>query len=482
MSGDESPRSDPHSNVAAALLPWQKKPRFSWTPAYETTFFQSLCQSVHLGLRENMSFKPEAWNRALAMLREQGAYPTKSHLINKTDNARKKFRLWRGLMENPQFTFDPSTRIIKGSEEAWTAHLEKEPLARALRDRPFENAEYLEVLFPDVVGSGGQPKRVTKPRRKGPDNIPGGEAPPGTSIMRLANGPVVGSNANATPMRNNSGVTPTINSTPVPVPSSNTQQSRQQAGPGAQGNAGVQIRPTLQNTPQGPAQTSSIQPPPPPAQGAGGLRQGGVGGIGRAGNVAALTPPDETNGTSGAGQKRIAGNNTSAPATTSKRRRTEGSINTNSANRNRAESQANAAAAAAATSNVNQTPAGSRVSSISEGVLPTAGRPAGAAGAPTGAVGSRADGLTSLLGDVLSKYAAAATLASATRWPEQAMEMFFSDFAEEEMEVQVRFAEKVLTDTNKAIMYCKMSMPLRKCWVNRLREAIRREALSRQGN
>ena len=124
MSEDESPRSDPHSSVPASLLPWQKKPRFSWTPAYETTFFQSLCQSVQLGLRENMSFKPEAWNRALAMLRDKGAYPTKAHLINKTDNARKKFRLWRGLMENPQFSFDPTTRIIKGSEEAWTSHLE----------------------------------------------------------------------------------------------------------------------------------------------------------------------------------------------------------------------------------------------------------------------------------------------------------------------------------------------------------------------
>ncbi|CAK7217586.1 hypothetical protein SBRCBS47491_003209 [Sporothrix bragantina] len=480
MSEDESPSRDPHA-VPAALLPWQKKPRFSWTPAYETTFFQSLCQSVQLGLRENMSFKPEAWNRALAMLREQGAYPTKSHLINKTDNARKKFRLWRGLMENPQFTFDPTTRIIKGSEEAWTAHLEKEPLARALRERPFENAEYLEILFPDVVGSGGQPKRVTKPKRKGPDNIPGGEAPPGTSIMRLANGPaVVGSNAGATPIRNNSGVAANINSTPVPVPSSTTPQSRQQASSAAgQANAGVQIRPSLQgNAPQGTAQTSSIQPPPPPSQGAGGLRQ--VGNIARAGNASALTPPDDVNGISGsnnasAGHKRFAsGADGTTPATTSKRRRTEGSINANNANRNRAESQANAAAGSANT----QTPAGSRLSSISDGIIATGGRQqAGGAGAVTGGAGVRADGITNLLGDVLSKYASAATLASTTRWPEQAMEIFFQEFADEDMDLQLRIAEKILTDTSKAVMFCKMPATLRKHWVKRLREAI-----SRQGN
>lgn len=124
MSEDESPRSDPHSGVPAALLPWQKKPRFSWTPAYETTFFQSLCQSVQLGLRENQSFKQEAWNRALVALRDQGAYPSKPHLINKTDNARKKFRLWRGLVENSEFNYNLITKTITGTEEAWQAHLE----------------------------------------------------------------------------------------------------------------------------------------------------------------------------------------------------------------------------------------------------------------------------------------------------------------------------------------------------------------------
>ncbi|CAK7210835.1 hypothetical protein SCUCBS95973_000924 [Sporothrix curviconia] len=480
MSEDESPQSGPLS-VPVALLPWQKKPRFSWTPAYETTFFQSLCQSVQLGLRENTSFKPEAWNRALAMLREQGAYPTKSHLVNKTDNARKKFRLWRGLMENPQFTFDPATRIIKGSEEAWTAHLEKEPLARALRERPFENAEYLEILFPDVVGSGGQPKRVTKPKRKGPDNIPGGEAPPGTSIMRLANGPaVVGSNASATPMRNNSGVAANMNSTPVPVPSHTTPQSRQQTGSvAAQGNTGVQMRPGLQgNGPQGPVQTSSIQPPLPPSQ----VRQ--VGGIARANNASALTPPDDVNGANssnhasvGQGQKRFApAADGTTPAVPSKRRRTEGNVNANNANRSRAESQANVAAAAAGGN--NQTPAGTRLSSISDGIIAAGGRqPAGGAGAVAGGAGVRADGITNLLGDALSKYASAATLASTTRWPEQAMEIFFQEFADEDMDLQLRISEKILTDTSKALMFCKMPSTLRRHWVKRLREAI-----SRQGN
>ncbi|PTB61340.1 hypothetical protein BBK36DRAFT_1164153 [Trichoderma citrinoviride] len=38
----------------------RRAPRFSWTPAYEATFFRSLCESVQLGMRENSSFKAEA--------------------------------------------------------------------------------------------------------------------------------------------------------------------------------------------------------------------------------------------------------------------------------------------------------------------------------------------------------------------------------------------------------------------------------------
>ncbi|EOO01331.1 hypothetical protein UCRPA7_3172 [Phaeoacremonium minimum UCRPA7] len=103
----------------------RKGPRFSWTPAYEATFFRSLCESVQLGLKDNHSFKQEAWERAAQALQERhGAYPNKGHLINKSDNARKKFRLWRGLREDPEFLYNPATRIVTASEEAWRAHIE----------------------------------------------------------------------------------------------------------------------------------------------------------------------------------------------------------------------------------------------------------------------------------------------------------------------------------------------------------------------
>jgi hypothetical protein len=103
----------------------RRTPRFSWNTAYEETFFRSLCESMQLGFKDNHSFKAGAWERAAVALKEKhGAYPEKSHLINKADNARKKFRLWRGLREDPDFVYNPTTRMVTATEEAWKRHFE----------------------------------------------------------------------------------------------------------------------------------------------------------------------------------------------------------------------------------------------------------------------------------------------------------------------------------------------------------------------
>jgi len=110
-------------------------PRFSWTPAYEATFFRSLCDSVRLGLREGSTFKQEAWDRAIqALIDRHSAYAHKTHLINKSDNARKKFRLWRGLREDPEFLYDQTTRTVTATDDAWKRHIE------VARSPPFPTA------------------------------------------------------------------------------------------------------------------------------------------------------------------------------------------------------------------------------------------------------------------------------------------------------------------------------------------------------
>ncbi|KAK4223922.1 hypothetical protein QBC38DRAFT_35162 [Podospora fimiseda] len=59
-------------------------------------------------------------------------------------------------------------------------------------------------------------------------------------------------------------------------------------------------------------------------------------------------------------------------------------------------------------------------------------------------------------------------------WQEQAMDIFFRDFPNEDPDLQIKIAEKALTDENKAMFFCKMPEPLRKHWVKRLREVHNR--------
>ncbi len=84
-----------------------------------------------MGYKENHSFKAGAWERAAIALRDKhGAYPEKSHLINKADNARKKFRMWRGLREDPDFLYNPASRTVTASEDAWRKHFEVSVIKR----------------------------------------------------------------------------------------------------------------------------------------------------------------------------------------------------------------------------------------------------------------------------------------------------------------------------------------------------------------
>ena len=121
MSDDDFARPDSGARTGGK----HRGPRFSWNPAYEETFFRALCESVQLGLREGSTFRAEAWDRAAQALADRhNAYPNKKHLINKSDNARKKFRLWRSLREDPEFSYNPATRMVTGTDDSWRAHIE----------------------------------------------------------------------------------------------------------------------------------------------------------------------------------------------------------------------------------------------------------------------------------------------------------------------------------------------------------------------
>ncbi|KAI0007654.1 Myb/SANT-like DNA-binding domain-containing protein [Xylariaceae sp. FL0662B] len=377
----------------------RRTPRFSWNLAYEETFFRSLCESMQLGFKENHSFKSGAWERAAIALRDKhGAYPEKSHLINKADNARKKFRMWRGLREDPEFLYNPTTRMVTASEEAWRRHFEKEPLSKALRGRPFDHEEYMEILFPDVVGSGGAPKRIMKPRRRNPD---------GTLSARPSNA------------ADDAVIDPSIADSSMYTQSPSARDATQQSQSAGQMSTSSPVQPIVQRP-----QSTTI--PPRTSISA---------------NPSALTPPDEHAPNSQARKRPNPDANSGYPE---KRRGRPSRFSTGFYNQ-----QSIVPPPSATTPQGNPPPNNNQ--STPHGIHPSFN--------PAGLV---EDGILSL---------AEALRARATpRWPEQAVEIFFREFADEDADLQLKIAEKALTDDNKAMVFVKMTPVLRRHWVGRLRE------------
>ncbi|RDA92666.1 hypothetical protein CP533_3731 [Ophiocordyceps camponoti-saundersi (nom. inval.)] len=383
----------------------RRAPRFSWTPAYETTFFRSLCDSVQLGLRENSSFKAEAWDRAIQALQaSHGAYPAKSHLINKSDNARKRFRLWRGLREDPEFVYSAVTRTVTASDEAWTAHIEREPLSRALRGRPFSHEEYMEILYPDVIGSGGAPKRIIRPRRR--DGVLVDELEmPGAGVLNLQ-----------------------LESSPCQVSESLDKR--------------------LYQPPTGalPVWNVSNQPDESAANGQARKR-----GFPSDGAEASLddSPPNSSV---------LSGN---APnGSPAKRMRTAVSADTLSA-----ESGAVAAAAAAAAAAVipsATTTSGGSVSSI-PAPSPSNTTPLSMPTVPMHGHGA-----------AVWEESDTAKGRPGLRWQEMALDLFFREFADQDLDLQIKISESVLRDEHRALVFCKMPWRVRQHWIGKFTEAHHR--------
>ncbi|KAF5678352.1 mitochondrial intermembrane space import assembly 40 [Fusarium heterosporum] len=412
MSEDDADVLGPDGQPPARVDRDRRAPRFSWTPAYEATFFRSLCESVQLGLRENSSFKAEAWERAAVALQEShGAYPAKSHLINKSDNARKRFRLWRGLREDPEFIYNQVSRTVTATEDAWAAHIEREPLSRALRGRPFDHEDFMEVLYPDVIGSGGAPKRIMKPRRRTDGPISDDPDMPGTGILNLQSDP---------PPR------------PPGLESPNSRPMLAQT-PTASSTGSATQRPM----------TTTIPPRGPPT----------------VANANALTPPDET--ITQSRKRQLPTTSTpvmfettpptstiamghAAPESPGKRRRTS--------------SNSNDGGSRALTASV-----------LNSSILPMAVRDGPSAVSP-----SQADSQTMSNGPVVEDLVDAVRSRNALRWQEEALDIFFRDFAEEDLNLQLKISEGVLVNECQAMLFCKMPSRVRQHWVRRFKEPSHR--------
>ncbi|KFA81673.1 hypothetical protein S40288_07217 [Stachybotrys chartarum IBT 40288] len=409
MSEEDIDALGPDGQGSAARVDRDRRaPRFSWTPAYEATFFRSLCESVRLGLRENSSFKAEAWERAAQALQSaHAAMPTKSHLINKSDNARKRFRLWRGLREDPDFTYNQTARTVSATEEAWRAHIEREPLSRALRGRPFDHEDYMEVLYPDVIGSGGAPKRIMKPRRRTDGQLEDADMP-GTSILQLSAEPSASASDPSSPDHHRPSLSQTT--------SSSSAQSLMQ--------------------PTNRTKVASVPPRATPAAGA------------------ALTPPDDPTTTTQGRKRPLA-------SVTPQTSYDDGPVSAGGTAQDIPEKRRRTSALGV-----------SILASSSAPVPPPTSAHSAAAKSPN----AGSDSLPQSLRPLLEEFLDLVRTRAAPRWREEALDLFFRDFADEELDLQVKISENVLSNENKAMVFCKMPDRVRQHWVKRFRELHHKSA------
>lgn len=311
----------------------------------------------------------------------------------------------------------------------------------------------MEILFPDVVGSGGAPKRITKPRRKGTDSMIEGDEiddTPGTNVLNLlgADNSLFQSTPIQTPIQ------------PPTVPSNGT------------------VRPTSTTMPPRTSIASS----------------------------SALTPPDEVpteHAQTGNTRKRYLGSNNGAgPSSTSEKRRrtannnyidlthsaqlanpdnpfqlgsngaaptTNGNVNTSNTNGSTANHSNNNSQQLAQQNPHSATAPTTNGVTGSSNTNPTGG------GAATNRTQHFQDAMIVIAEQIRAQQRLVGPggqqqPAAPPNWPQQAMEVFFRDFGDEEMDLQIKIGEKVLCDNNKAMMFCMMPEDLRRHWVKRLRE------------
>lgn len=268
----------------------------------------------------------------------------------------------------------------------------------------------MEILYPDVIGSGGAPKRIIKPRRKTDGTAVDDAEMPGTGVINLTSNPQ------------------TTASSPGLAPRPNLGQSASRGSPTAPA-AAQQLQPASAASSAAASQINSMM----------------------SSSSSALTPPDDTAPQSqGQSRKRRQGGPVPGadsglspplpPATA------PASVTSSPHKRRRTSSRGLAPVAA-----VNPMPPAALVPAAHQG--PATHDASSLLQAP-------------LLEEILDTLRARAS----PRWREQALDIFFRDFSSEEMDLQVKISENVLSNENKAMVFCKMPEQVRQHWVGKFRE------------
>ncbi|KAL1892415.1 hypothetical protein Cpir12675_004568 [Ceratocystis pirilliformis] len=492
---------------------FQRAPRVSWTPDYEGTFFRSLWESVLKGLRDNATgtLKSEAWAKAAHDLwSTHNVRLEKNHLKNKADNARKRFKAWRGLRDNPAFKYNEANSTVSASDEAWEEHLQKDPSAKPLRGRSFEHEKYFEIIFEDLLPNG-----IPRQRRRRLGDGSDGDLP-GTAVVDLA--------SEQQQIQSQEHQSPTH---PPQQQPENQPQVEAQSEPHSRFQS--QSQPKSHMSPHNycrPLRSQSPQRTRPPQSPSSAASMGVPAQRSAARHLApALTPPhDHSQSTDNSRKRSLSAESTT---TSPQRRRTDSWGHTVPQSEPMSQESSSSALMAASPATAS-TPASASASTPlhSHSHYIHAHPPHGhahpyshahshhghshqhpphsyphrhhhhvhnhshsiatppstiATTSPSTSISLPVASLPSVAGSVTTTVAIEEMLAKiidasksqqqppVSRWTEQAMDIFFADFSNEDNDLQLMIAQKMLSVETTAMMFCKMSPDLRCHWVRRMR-------------
>lgn len=291
----------------------------------------------------------------------------------------------------------------------------------------------MEILYPDVIGSGGAPKRIMKPRRR-TDGLPADESEmPDTGVSPLQPESSNVSTSHDSPgpaARSSSSLTPTASGTAVGgLPPPNRPTS------------------TIAAPRTAPPQQSALTPPDEPTHQA-------------KKRALSVSQGDEAAGTTSPPHMVHSGTALLSTGSPEKKKRTS-SVVVDSAAPVPVPVPVPAPALALALA-----PASSSSLLCDAAVSPSTH------GAPAVIAMTQSPSETPV--DVGGGSASEAVGPSpVTRWCELALEQFFRDFAAESMDLQIKIAEHVLIHESKALIYCKMPWRVKQYWVKKLDDALR---------
>ncbi|KAL5614655.1 hypothetical protein BROUX41_004753 [Berkeleyomyces rouxiae] len=475
---------------------FQRAPRVSWTPAYEETFFRSLRDSVRKGLRDNTTgaLKSEAWAQAAHDLRAtHGVQLEKNHLKNKADNARKRFKAWRGLRDNPAFQYNETNATVAASDEAWEEHLQNDPSAKPLRGRSFEHEKYFELIFEDLLPHGMPRQR----RRRLCDSSEGDV--PGTSVVDLASEQQAPQQQSH--QRNQEQPQQTTSSPPPQQqqhPVDGRYQAHGQSQPVSHSQPHMATHPHhMASRSHSPQWTRSPRSPTMAASTTVSTQKhSSVRPL-----APALTPPHDPNQTAENARKRSLSADVAGSPPRRQRTDSWGHFNPQSQSSVLQESSSAMAGPSPVLApepphsnshyaharahphphphphhhhHRNHNHPRSMATPPSTVATTSPSPPASMPIASSAGSASGAGGLASMaaIEEMLVKIIDASKSQQpppVSRWTEQAMDIFFSEFSHEDNDLQLMIAEKMLSVETTAMMFCKMSSELRFHWVKRMR-------------